>query len=213
MSFVVFDHGYRIQTPSGKISPHRGVDRLNEIKPIHRSADAEDKVHADGPRFELPLELEQSKKRSIAAQAYSDTDEQAPPTQERPIIMASQIMSHPVVTVPASATVKRSWDRMQEMSLRYLVVINDDGNPLGVLSDRTLLLKGIESYATVDQLLTRKLIAAKPSTDVRRVALTLLEQGISSMPVVDDDDQVVGLVCRSDLLRLLISGAHTENWA
>jgi len=40
-----------------------------------------------------------------------------------------------------------------------------------------------------------------------------VEFGIGAMPIVDSHDALVGIVTRTDLLRLLISGAHIERWA
>lgn len=212
MGFVVYDHGYRIKTPSKTQYPPRGVSQLSETKPIHRSADVEDKVHADGPHFELTL-WEESQKRKTAAQAYSDTDEQAPPTPTTSAITASQIMSHPVHSVNVNSNVRSSWQLMQQHELHYLVVVGNENQPLGVISDRMLLKHGTESFDVVGSLITRKLMAAKATTDVRRIAATLIKHNITCMPVVDEDDHVIGVVCRSDLLRLLVSGAHAEDWA
>lgn len=213
MGFIVFDHGYRIKTPVDTLYPPRGVEQLAEISPKSHLRGTEEQVHSQSPRFELP-EWEQANKRSKAAQAYSNTNEQAPPSEEAPPLLASQIMSHPVHTIGPGATVVRTWQRMQTLGIHYIVVVGDkDQRPLGVISDRDLLRHGIESFEPIEELYSRKLIAARPDTDVRRVAVTFIEREISCMPIVSEEDKVVGIICRTDLMRLLITGPNMQRWA
>ncbi len=213
MGFIVFDHGYRIKTPIETLYPPRGVEQLSEIAPKSHLRGTEEQVHSQSPRFEVP-EWEEANKRSKAAQAYSNTNEQAPPTEEAPRLLASQIMSHPVHTIGPGATVVRTWQRMQTLGIHYIVVVADkDQRPLGVISDRDLLRHGIESFEPIEELYSRKLIAARPDTEVRRVAVTFIEREISCMPIVSDEDKVVGIICRTDLMRLLITGPNMQRWA
>jgi len=214
MPFIVYDHGYRIKTPVETLYPRRGVEQLSNIKPEQHTASTEEHVHSDSPRFEVP-EWEEAQKRSKAAQAYSNTNDQAPPTEEgESPLLASQVMSHPVHTIGPGATVIRTWQRMQSLGIHYMVVVSDaDGHPLGVISDRDLLRHGVDSFDPIEPLYSKKLIAARPSTEVRMIAVTFLEREISCMPVVSDEDQVVGIICRTDLLRLLITGPNMERWA
>jgi len=213
MGFIVYDHGYRIKTPVETLYPPRGVEQLSEITPRSRLRSTEEQVQHESPRFQLP-EWEEANKRSKAAQAYSDTNEQAPPTEQPPELLASQIMSHPVHTIGPGATVVRAWQRMQSLNIHYLVVVDDDGHrPLGVISDRDLLRHGIESFEPIEPLYSRQLIAARPDTEVKRVAVTFIEREISCMPIVSEEDEVIGIICRTDLMRLLITGPNMERWA
>lgn len=213
MGFIVYDHGYRIKTPVETLYPTRGVEQLAKTAPNSHIRSSEEQVHSGEQRFQLP-EWEEANKRSKAAQAYSDTNEKAPPREGPPALLASQIMSHPVHTIGPGATVVRTWQRMQQLNIHYLVVTDDrDQRPLGVISDRDLLKHGIESFEPIETLYSRTLIAARPDTEVRKVAVTFIEREISCMPIVNEEDQVVGIICRTDLMRLLITGPNMERWA
>ena len=215
MGFIVYDHGYRIKTPVETLYPTRGVEQLSEITPKSHLRGTEEQVHSESPRFEMPRDWEETNKRSKAAAAYSNTNEQAPSSETSPALLASQIMSHPVHTIGPGATVVRTWQRMQQLGIHYLVVVDDDSGhrPLGVISDRDLLRHGIDSFEPIESLYSRKLIAARPDTEVKRVAVTFIEREISCMPIVNEDDEVVGIICRTDLMRLLIAGPNLERWA
>jgi CBS domain-containing protein len=51
-------------------------------------------------------------------------------------------------------------------------------------------------------------ITVKPSTPVREVAKTLLEKGISAVPVVDDQGKLVGMVSEGDLMHRAEAGTE-----
>jgi CBS-domain-containing membrane protein len=52
-------------------------------------------------------------------------------------------------------------------------------------------------------IMTSPVITVERDTSVRDIARLLLQFGISAVPVVDEKDQVVGIVSRANLLRAL----------
>lgn len=53
---------------------------------------------------------------------------------------------------------------------------------------------------TIEQLMTRGVITVHPHTSLKDVAATLVDQGISGVPVCDKDGRVIGVVSEADLL-------------
>ncbi|MCW2527990.1 MAG: hypothetical protein JWM76_2850, partial [Pseudonocardiales bacterium] len=51
------------------------------------------------------------------------------------------------------------------------------------------------------EFMTRSVITVRPETTVRRAAELLTRHGITSLPVLDGDDRVIGIVSESDLIR------------
>ncbi|MFG1694196.1 CBS domain-containing protein [Nonomuraea sp. NPDC049309] len=54
---------------------------------------------------------------------------------------------------------------------------------------------------TVADVMTEKVVAVSAGTPFKEVAETLIEAGVSAVPVVDDDRRVLGMVSEADLLR------------
>ena len=52
-----------------------------------------------------------------------------------------------------------------------------------------------------DEIMTRSVVTVHADTSVQQAAALLTERGISSLPVLDEDDHVVGIVSEIDLLR------------
>jgi CBS domain-containing protein len=61
----------------------------------------------------------------------------------------------------------------------------------------------------VSDLMTTDVVVAHPETPLKEVARLLIEHRISGMPVVDQDDHVLGVVSEADLL-VKEAGSHEE---
>ena len=214
MALYVYDHGYRIQTPKEGLFKPGGVNSLNRSRHSHRSADVEDKLHADGEKFTVPNTLDSHPKEPAdqVTKAYTTFAEEPESDNEAASLTVSRIMVSPVHTTADSTPVITAWKRMESLEVSHLVVSNDGDKPLGLLSKTDLIEVGKDSIKPIIEIYSRKLIAATPETKVQDVAISFIENEINAMPVVDDQDRVVGIVCRTDLLRLLVSGPHLERW-
>lgn len=53
---------------------------------------------------------------------------------------------------------------------------------------------------TVKDIMTRDVISVSPDTEIIQAARILLEKRINGMPVVDDQNRLVGIICQSDLI-------------
>lgn len=62
----------------------------------------------------------------------------------------------------------------------------------------------------VSDIMSTTLVTVEPSTTVREVARILVREGISGVPVVDGDDQVVGVVSGSDIVRAAARDPEVE---
>ncbi|WP_420599267.1 HPP family protein [Neptuniibacter sp.] len=214
MALYVYDHGYRIQTPKEALFKPGGVKSLTRSRHIHRAADIEDKLHADGEKFTVRRPLEEVVNHSAdpASKAYAEFSEEPESDNEAASLTVSTIMVSPVYTTTESTPVVTAWKRMESLEISHLIISNDGTKPLGLLSKTDLAEAGKDSIKAITEIYSRKLIAATPETRVQDVAISFIENEINAMPVVDDQDTIVGIVCRTDLLRLLVSGPHLERW-
>ncbi len=62
---------------------------------------------------------------------------------------------------------------------------------------------------TVGQVMTSEVVQARPDTSFEELARMLIVHRIGGLPVVDDDDKVMGVVSRKDLARQQAVSAGT----
>ncbi|WP_293264187.1 CBS domain-containing protein [Neptunomonas sp.] len=213
MSLIVIDHGNRIETPVKSIFPTHGVESTAPSKGLHDSAGVEKKVHADGENFTQYLNSEGGKKPQEQTQNTYSALNPEKKKQQATKLKAAQVMSHPVHTIAREVTFKAAWARMQELHVSHLMVTDADNEPVGIISHIDIIEHGKESPVSIANFYTRQLIAASPETDISVISSSFIEYEINAMPVFNANNQLLGIVCRSDLLRLLISGSHIESWA
>ena len=129
----------------------------------------------------------------------------------------AEIMSREPVTVPMDATLA-SIDELFRARRFHHVLVTEGRRLRGVISDRDVLGhvspfvktpgEQARDVATLQlrahQVMTRKLVTASPSDDVRVAAETLIGRNISCLPVVDAREQLVGVVTWRDVLRALV---------
>ncbi len=214
MALVIYDHGYRIQTPTSSEFPPRGVQELTELRGAHRTADPEDRNRAED-RFIQRIDTGRRKDTPSrpAAKAYVNTEEKAQTLPNRRLLVLSHIMTTPVHVITKGATIFAAWRKMEELRIRHLIVVGDDQQLLGILSGSDILNAGKNSPESIETIYSQQVIAASPDTQVRHVAQSFVEHKINAMPVVDERDKVVGIITRTDLLHLLVSGPNLERWA
>jgi CBS domain-containing protein len=119
-----------------------------------------------------------------------------------------EIMNTNVVTIEMTQAASTARARMRQYRIRHLVV-TDNGRLAGVVSDRDLggdrgreLRKG----RTVQDLMTSRLVSAKPETTLRQAANLMRGRLIGSLPVLDGD-RLVGIVTATDVLDELGRGS------
>lgn len=112
----------------------------------------------------------------------------------------TRIMTEPPVFVAPTATPELARALMARKSLHHLVVLAD-GRLAGMLSATDLL---DTSAATVAELMQSNPVSIPATASLHDAAGILVAGAFHSLPVVDVNGKVVGVVTSTDLIRLLI---------
>ena len=115
-------------------------------------------------------------------------------------------MSRPAVTVRQDADFQKALALMQEKKLRRLPVVDDDGQLVGIVVERDLLvaaMRYLHSRVEVGDVMTRNVVAVGPDTDLNDVARTMLERKIGGLPVVEHG-RLVGIITESDIFKRFV---------
>ena len=106
------------------------------------------------------------------------------------------------VTVPGSR--EDALRIMKKEDVSVVPVIKNDTNKLvGILTRSDMITNPDEEQ--IAMLMTRDLITAKMDDDLKTVAEKMVENNIRRIPVVDDNDELVGIVTSFDIVALAIA--------
>lgn len=155
---------------------------------------------------------------SQAQQAYRDMLHL---NQREPIVHAHQLMSHPVSTIPIDMDILAARRYFQQQQFQQMPVINARQQLVGLLTienllqfiiidgDRVQYLKG----KRVADAMSAQVITADPVSDIRRVAKLMQEYRLHGVPIADQQDTLLGIVSRSDILRAVTNEPPINLWS
>ena len=126
----------------------------------------------------------------------------------------SAYMTKDVVTANLRDGLRQTHDRMHERMIRHMPVLGDDGKLAGIITDRDIRRPDfvdtnpdkVDVYAIDDAHTVQQAMSGNPHTvhaddDVKAALNEFLSKGFGALPVIDDDNTVVGLLSAYDLLR------------
>jgi acetoin utilization protein AcuB len=134
-------------------------------------------------------------------------------------------MTTDVVTVDEDASMMKASIIMKEKKIRCLPVVNRKGELVGIVSDRDLKDAAPSKATTLDvyelnyllssikikDLMTTNLAYVRPDETVEFAAILMLENKISSLPVINNKSELIGIVTQTDIFKVLINiaGVYT----
>lgn len=118
------------------------------------------------------------------------------------MVCAVDVMSRPVVSVQSSTPLQETGSLLADYGYAGIPVVDEDGVLLGMVSSGDALRADPARHHTAGAVMTTPAVAVDASSDLDEVGRRLLQRGIRSVPVVDDECRVLGVVSRGDLLRL-----------
>jgi len=145
-------------------------------------------------------------------------------------MQAEAIMSKPVVGIDPSASITEAAGLMLSKKISGFPVIRGDGLLVGIISEGDFLRRGelgtehkrsrwleflvgpgkaAHEYVRangrrVEEVMSADVITASPAASLAEVVELMTRHHVKRIPVVDDG-KVVGIITRSDLLRVLLS--------
>ena len=112
---------------------------------------------------------------------------------------AADIMSSPVIAIPADTAVAEIADLLRANRISGVPVVDDSGHVLGLVSEFDLLAKEGKTAAS---LMTTAVISVSAATKIADLRHLLIEKRVRRLPVLEDG-RVVGIVSRGDIVSLL----------
>jgi acetoin utilization protein AcuB len=127
------------------------------------------------------------------------------------------IMHKDLVTITPDTSLVKARDIIAEKGIEHLLVVDKEGNLIGIVSDRDLkqtwaspattlsahelnyLLKQLD----VETMMVTKIVSVTPGTTIERAGLIMQENRIGALPVMDKR-KLVGIVTKTDVTGVLL---------
>jgi CBS domain-containing protein len=133
-------------------------------------------------------------------------------------------MSNGCITVALGTPVKSALARLASAGITAMPVVGQSGKLRGIVSEADLIRDGVTSDSrlreiphvtalsdrpgVVDDVMTRHVLTVGPDGDLAEAVELMTDTGVKSLPVVDRDGRVLGMVSRSDVVHMLARADH-----
>jgi len=159
--------------------------------------------------------------RSERARKVYQSEESALPSKLS--LKASQIMTAPVISLEASVSAREAVKTLEASGFRHIPVLSDQNQLIGMVSDRDvyrcmcgsdvgcLHCSSDKAEVRVEHIMKDQVLAASVDVDARYIARLFVEERVGAMPVVENN-QLVGIVTRSDILKAVMLHFSLDVW-
>ena len=119
-----------------------------------------------------------------------------------------------VYTVDHEATCLEAARRMADYNVGSLLVVDERGRPVGIISERDIVrkldVKGVPLDATrVRDVMTRDVIVTTPDDSLDAVMQTLTNHRIRHVPVIEEG-RLAGLISIGDVVKALLRDVEVQ---
>lgn len=218
--------------PSGQMY-RGGPDKLSQVSPVRRVQRPQALRTDNADRHDTGAASASAAGASPAAvnlrvqdavSAYIET-EQGPQEARQQLTRVHDVMTRGAVTVGPEERVSDAWHKLAEYHIAQAPVVDAQGHVVGLLlradmSPLELLPQPgavQDAIALARRAVSEVMVSPVPTvavdTELRHVALVLLETGLPGLPVTDEAGTLAGFVSRTDILRAVATEPPLDLWS
>lgn len=127
-------------------------------------------------------------------------------------------MTKDVITVTVDTSMMKASKLLKEKNIRRLPVVNDQGTIIGIVTDRDIKDASPSKATTLDvhelyyllseikikDIMTKNPFCVNVNGTVEKAAVVMRAKKVEGLPVIDDDDKVVGIITETDIFNVMI---------
>jgi acetoin utilization protein AcuB len=129
-------------------------------------------------------------------------------------MIIKQYMSSNIITANPHDGLRQTFYRMRERTIHHMPVIGEKGEIVGIISDRDLRRpdwvdeeENVAHYYLLDNAhqvegaMTRNPYVVHAEDNIQRAVELIMEHRCGALPVINDEQKVVGMISATDCLR------------
>jgi len=128
------------------------------------------------------------------------------------MISCEEIMTRSVVTADAQEKVINVARKMDAANVGSIPIVdNENGDKLvGIISDRDIVKRVVVTNISapmtpVHEVMTHPVVSCQPGEKIERAMAKMAEYQVRRIPIVDENNRVVGIIAQADIARYMDS--------
>jgi len=204
---------------NGSVSMRSTADNLYNLKQIEAPANIQLKPDDDS-LFQNYMDSK-DKKNSSDNKALNIYKKMANIDTTELVYHVKDIMTRDCVTINSKQTIQEAYDILKKLDINQIPVVIFGKKIQGLIDNKTildLLLNDIENNneilnKKIEDIYLPELITADPISDIRRVSKVMIDFKLHAIPIVDEEDIIIGIVSETDIIKAVSHLPHLQLWS
>lgn len=222
MTFWIYNVGMGVALAPPELSVERKPLALEELAKTTRLHSTDEEGHIRPVKQSLYSSNKEHVTQSDRFTSSTAEYKQTKTASRQQVVYAEQIMSSPVRTLSLGLSYQAAHAMFVKYRHRHFPVVDEKSRLVGLVSDRDMLADDASLEGTVEPLTSRRpiinimskqLLTASATTTIHEICQVMFNQHIGALPITDDKANLLGIITRSDILRIMILHGPIELWA
>ncbi|RXJ86069.1 CBS domain-containing protein [Arcobacter sp. CECT 8985] len=208
----------------GNVGFRSTADNLYELKNLEGPNEARLKPDDDS-LFQNYLDKEEGNKDKQAEhqnqKAVNAYKKMANLDLSEEVYQAEDIMTKNIIHIDSDATLNDAYELLKDKKVSHIPIVSFGKKIMGLIDKKLILNYIIEDLENSEQILNRKLedlylpevITADPNADIRSVCKVMLDFKLGAVPIVNEEDVIVGIISKTDIIKAVSHLPKLQLWS
>lgn len=130
--------------------------------------------------------------------------------KQRSVIVAGEIMNKRILPLHENLSIDEAWKLVKDHQFEHFPIVSSEGKLVGLLSEREILRKiqAKEGKKSLKEIVSKETLCADKSANLNEVIQVFFDKNLEAVPVVDEEQKVLGILSKNELLQTMIKVSH-----
>ena len=130
--------------------------------------------------------------------------------KQRSVIVAGEIMNKKILPLHENLSIDEAWKLVKDHQIEHFPIVSSEGKLVGLLSEREILRKieAKEGKKSLKEVVSKETLCAEESANLHDVIQVFFDENLEAVPVVDEDQKVLGILSKNELLQTMMKVSH-----
>ncbi|KLE07932.1 hypothetical protein AF80_10815 [Aliarcobacter butzleri L355] len=138
-----------------------------------------------------------------------------------PVYQIKDIMTKDVIYMDNKSTVEDVYNTIRSKKVHQIPITAFGKKIIGIVNKKVILNLLMNDIENAQEILKRKIediylpeiLTAEPESDVRKVVQIMLDLKLDAIPIVDENDVLMGIVSKTDILKAVSHLPKLQLWS
>jgi len=206
---------------NGSVGFRSTADNLYNLKNVDMPSEVVLKPKEGFIQDFTDAQKEQEHKGSLNQSAINKYKKMANIDTSEPVYHVKDIMTKDCIIIDNKSTILDAYNLLKDNQVSQLPVVSFAKKIVGLIDKKIILNLMMEDITSSEDILLRKiddiylpeLITVDPVSDIRRVSKVMIDFKLDALPVVDEEDILLGILSKTDIIKAISSLPRLQLWS